>query len=88
MRSFTCGVIRVGIIASRAVPKTPSASSAASAAAAAQRLETAGFVVDYAAIRRPDLGLPETEPAQAGRVALIAARLGRTRLIDNLEFGT
>lgn len=55
-------------------------------AEAAQRLETAGFVVDYAAIRRQDLGLPETGAADAPRVALIAARLGRTRLIDNLEF--
>ena len=55
-------------------------------AEAALRLETAGFVVDYAAIRRHDLGLPETGAADAPRVALIAARLGRTRLIDNLEF--
>ncbi|KRA74814.1 pantoate--beta-alanine ligase [Lysobacter sp. Root667] len=55
-------------------------------AEAALRLETAGFVVDYAAIRRQDLGLPETGAADAPRVALIAARLGRTRLIDNLEF--
>ena len=47
-------------------------------------LRAGGFEVDYAAIRAPDL----TEPGDAAgpRVALIAARLGRTRLIDNLEF--
>jgi pantoate--beta-alanine ligase len=48
-------------------------------------LEKIGFTVDYAVVRRPDL----TEPAEGEggpRVALIAAWLGRTRLIDNLEF--
>ncbi len=52
---------------------------------ARSRLEAAGFVVDYAEIRRADLSRPRgaNEP---GLVALIAARLGRTRLIDNLEF--
>ena len=48
-------------------------------------LRKAGFVPDYAVVRRPDF----TEPADAeggARVALIAARLGRTRLIDNIEF--
>lgn len=57
---------------------------------AAVRLEEAGFSVDYAAIRTPDLAEPEIQPAgyavPGPRVALIAARLGRTRLIDNLEF--
>jgi pantoate--beta-alanine ligase len=57
---------------------------------AALRLEEAGFSVDYAAIRTPDLAEPEIQPAgyavPGPRVALIAARLGRTRLIDNLEF--
>jgi pantoate--beta-alanine ligase len=57
---------------------------------AALRLEDAGFSVDYAAIRTPDLAEPEIQPAgyavPGPRVALIAARLGRTRLIDNLEF--
>lgn len=57
---------------------------------AAIRLGDAGFSVDYAAIRTPDLAAPEVEPARytapGPRVALIAARLGRTRLIDNLEF--
>lgn len=53
-------------------------------AEAAERLSAVGFVVDYAAIRRPDLTLPEA--GEGTRVALIAARLGRTRLIDNLEF--
>jgi pantoate--beta-alanine ligase len=52
---------------------------------AAARLAGAGFQVDYAALRRPDLSEPEDgEPGP--RVALVAARLGRTRLIDNLEF--
>jgi pantoate--beta-alanine ligase len=53
--------------------------------AARENLEAAGFVVDYAAIRREDL----TEPADGEggpMVGLIAARLGRTRLIDNLAF--
>ncbi|MFZ5662931.1 MAG: pantoate--beta-alanine ligase [Pseudomonadota bacterium] len=54
-------------------------------AEADERLRAAGFVPDYAVVRRIDL----TEPADGEpgpRVALIAARLGRTRLIDNLEF--
>jgi pantoate--beta-alanine ligase len=59
---------------------------------AALRLEDAGFSVDYAAIRTPDLVEPDIEPQRYAlpglRVALIAARLGRTRLIDNLEFST
>ena len=58
---------------------------AAAEASAAERLARRGFEVDYVAVRRPDL----TEPADGEhgrRVALVAARLGRTRLIDNLEF--
>ncbi|MEO6263742.1 MAG: pantoate--beta-alanine ligase [Luteimonas sp.] len=53
--------------------------------AARMALEAHGFAVDYAVLRRPDL----TEPAEGEggpRVALVAAMLGRTRLIDNLEF--
>ncbi|MEO5963570.1 MAG: pantoate--beta-alanine ligase [Thermomonas sp.] len=54
-------------------------------ASADQALRSAGFVPDYAVIRRPDF----TEPADGEHgalVALVAARLGTTRLIDNLEF--
>ena len=48
-------------------------------------LRSVGFVSDYAVLRRPDFSEPGD--GEAGpRVALIAARLGRTRLIDNLEF--
>jgi pantoate--beta-alanine ligase len=46
-------------------------------------LEAHGFSVDYAVVRRPDLSTPVD--GQTGPwVALVAARLGRTRLIDNL----
>lgn len=52
---------------------------------AAQRLAAAGFQVDYAAVRRPDLSEP-AEGEAGPKVALVAASLGTTRLIDNLEF--
>jgi pantoate--beta-alanine ligase len=51
---------------------------------AAHRLGEAGFQVDYASVRTPELNAPDAHGGP--RVALIAARLGRTRLIDNLEF--
>jgi pantoate--beta-alanine ligase len=53
-------------------------------AQAASRLASAGFEVDYAVVRDRELGVPSE--GSGPRVALIAARLGRTRLIDNLEF--
>lgn len=52
---------------------------------ATARLEAAGFSVDYTEVRRADLSRPKS-PDETGLLALIAARLGRTRLIDNLEF--
>ncbi|MEN8214074.1 MAG: pantoate--beta-alanine ligase [Pseudomonadota bacterium] len=51
--------------------------------AAATTLEEAGFVVDYVTVRNADT----LDPASAGdkfRVVLAAARLGGTRLIDNI----
>ncbi|MCX7515301.1 pantoate--beta-alanine ligase [Frateuria sp. STR12] len=53
---------------------------------AASTLERAGFQPDYAVIRRAeDLAEPADDETR-GLVALIAARLGNTRLIDNLPF--
>lgn len=52
---------------------------------ATTRLEAAGFTVDYAQVRRSDLTRAKS-PNEPELVALIAARIGRTRLIDNLEF--
>ncbi len=51
----------------------------------AATLAAHGFDVDYIVVRRPDLSEP-AEGEGGARVALVAARLGRTRLIDNLEF--
>jgi pantoate--beta-alanine ligase len=53
---------------------------------AVARLVRAGFVPDYAVIRRAeDLGEPAAGQ-DGGLMALVAARLGSTRLIDNLLF--
>jgi pantoate--beta-alanine ligase len=51
---------------------------------AREALTAAGFEVDYAVVLTPELLEPQDIPGP--RVALVAARLGRTRLIDNLEF--
>ncbi|MEO8160648.1 MAG: pantoate--beta-alanine ligase [Arenimonas sp.] len=53
--------------------------------AARERLEHAGYLVDYVEVRRADLTRPK-DAGEAGLLALVAARLGRTRLIDNLPF--
>ena len=54
--------------------------------AAMRRLERAGFKPDYAVVRRvEDLAAPE-ESERSGLMALVAAKLGDTRLIDNLAF--
>ncbi|MCD9097810.1 pantoate--beta-alanine ligase [Luteimonas fraxinea] len=60
------------------------ATAAGAAGNAAAALREAGFVVDYVEVRAPDLA-PYVDGQQAA-VALAAARLGATRLIDNLEF--
>jgi pantoate--beta-alanine ligase len=50
-----------------------------------ERLQSFGFDVDYAELRSAELGsLARAQSSK--RVALIAARLGLTRLIDNIEF--
>jgi pantoate--beta-alanine ligase len=55
------------------------------AEAAMQALAAAGWEPDYVDVRRrEDLAPPQ--PADRERVVLAAARLGTTRLIDNLEF--
>jgi pantoate--beta-alanine ligase len=76
--------IRKALLAMRdaLVAGTPRASVEA---AAARHLADAGFVVDYTVVRRPDLSEPE-DGETGPKVALVAAKLGRTRLIDNLEW--
>ncbi len=55
---------------------------------ARQQLDATGWEVDYLSIRRQsDLHVPDAADVQANEplVALAAAKLGATRLIDNLE---
>lgn len=54
-------------------------------ALADQVLRAAGFLPDYLVVRRPDFSEP-ADGEGGPLVALAAARLGATRLIDNLEF--
>ncbi len=61
------------------------ASQAQVEADGAAQLEAAGFQVDYAVVRMPDLAEPG-DSREGARVALVAAKLGNTRLIDNVEF--
>jgi len=58
-------------------------------ALACQHLTERGWQPDYLTVRRrSDLGIPADDAARSGDwVALGAARIGATRLIDNLEFG-
>lgn len=44
----------------------------------------AGFEVDYVEVLRSDLSRPR-ESSESGLIVFVAARLGRTRLIDNLD---
>lgn len=53
-------------------------------AAAHAHLAKCGFAPEYLEVRRQDLG--EAGPEDKALVILVAARLGRTRLIDNLAF--
>jgi pantoate--beta-alanine ligase len=56
-------------------------------AEAGQALQARGWQPDYLAVRRrSDLLAPTRDDADGPLVALGAARLGKTRLIDNLEF--
>jgi len=54
--------------------------------AAARRLERAGFHPDYAVVRRAEDLAVAAEGDRSGLMALVAAKLGDTRLIDNLMF--
>jgi len=60
------------------------AAAADAVEAAVVALRDAGFDVDYVEVRAPDLS-PFVD-GQVAAVSLAAARLGTTRLIDNLEF--
>ena len=70
------GRMRDGAVAGRSVADIE--------ADAAAELGGGGFEVDYAVLRRRDFQAAEAGDREL--VALVAARIGRTRLIDNLEF--
>ncbi len=56
----------------------------AAALAGRFKLEAAGFRIDYVAVRDPDTLKPLSGPVKPGARVLVAAYLGKTRLIDNV----
>lgn len=81
------GALRTLVAAARGGDASPAAVAAATAAETAA-LTQVGWAVDYLTVRRrTDLGTPEAEDLAVPHalVALGAARLGTTRLIDNIE---
>jgi pantoate--beta-alanine ligase len=60
------------------------AAPASAAAQGAQRLASVGFVVDYLEARNADSLTPAASRKEGPIRLLVAARLGKTRLIDNL----
>jgi len=65
----------------------PGSDLAALEAQATEQLRAQGWAPDYITVRqRSDLQAPQGQPQAGTLVALAAARLGETRLIDNLEF--
>jgi len=53
-------------------------------ASAHDRLKAAGFVVDYLELRNAETLMPVTDRATETLRLLVAAKLGKTRLIDNI----
>jgi len=82
-RTRACELYR-SLIALRDAVKSGQAPQAASAGIRAG-LENSGFEVDYLDVRSARLDAINTG-ASGEMVALVAAKLGNTRLIDNLEF--
>jgi len=78
------GLIHATLLRMQAATQLGTETLAAIEAEAGEVLRTAGFLPDYAVIRRAaDLSVPGPSE-RSGLVALIAARLGPARLIDNL----
>lgn len=78
------GVIRQTLLWMAEQARSPAAQLPVIESEAGARLRQAGLEPDYAVVRNADdLGEPEND-AHRGWVALVAARMGSTRLIDNL----
>ena len=78
------GLIHATLLRMQAATRLGTETLAAIEAEAGEVLRNAGFLPDYAVIRRAaDLSVPGPSE-RSGLVALIAARLGPARLIDNL----
>ncbi|MCY1142595.1 pantoate--beta-alanine ligase [Actinoplanes sp. Pm04-4] len=81
-RYLSAGERRSALALSRALREGATHTEAASALAAARKIlaDEPGVQVDYLELTGADLGRPEPGPARL----LVAARVGRTRLIDNV----
>src|SRR3546814_17191855 len=77
----TAPTIQRTLLAMRDAAQAGSARAAVEAQAR-EALEAAGYAVDYAGVR--DRNLHEHEDVPGGRVDLVAARLGGTRMSSNI----
>jgi pantoate--beta-alanine ligase len=83
----TAPVLYQALLGAKSAVLAQTATFSAIEQSALQQLQSAGFVPDYFSICNADTLLP-AHPGESAFVILAAAKLGKTRLIDNIAFNS